>query len=53
MLNKKRHEKMTRVAETHRSNLQKNLQRRLDAAKASGDESLVRQLEMEASYIGL
>lgn len=53
MLNRNRHESATKVAETHRMNLQKNLQRRLNAAKAIGDEALVRQLEVEASYIGL
>ncbi|MBF2026500.1 MAG: hypothetical protein IGS48_07000 [Oscillatoriales cyanobacterium C42_A2020_001] len=53
MLNKKRQEKTTKVSETHRMNLQRNLQRRMDAARASGDENLLRQLEAEASYIGL
>ena len=53
MLNRKRQEKVTKLAETHRVNLQKNLQRRLDAARAIGDEALIRQLEAEASYIGL
>jgi hypothetical protein len=40
------------IAQVHRLNLQKNLQRRLDAAKAKGDERLVRMLEAEASYLG-
>ncbi len=53
MLNKNRQGKVTKVSETHRANLQKNLQRRLNAARATGNEVLVRQLEIEASYIGL
>ncbi len=53
MLNKKRQGNLTNISETHRSNLQKNLQRRLDAARAKGDEALIRQLEAEANYIGM
>lgn len=53
MLNRKRQEKVTKVVETHQMNLHKNLQRRLEAARASGDENLLRQLEAEASYLGL
>jgi plasmid maintenance system killer protein len=53
MLNKKRQEMATKAADAHRVTLQKNLQRRLDVARASGDENLLRQLEAEASYIGL
>lgn len=52
MLNKKRQGNLTSISEVHRSNLQKNLQRRLEAARAKGDENLVRQLEAEANYIG-
>ncbi len=47
-----RQENLTRVSETHRENLRRNLQRRLEAARARGDEQLVRQLEAEAHYIG-
>jgi hypothetical protein len=53
MLNRKRQEKAIKIAETHRMNLQKNIQRRLEAARATGDEALIRQLEAEANYIGL
>lgn len=53
MLNRKRQEKATKLAETHRMNLQKNIQRRLEAARVTGDEALIRQLEAEANYIGL
>jgi len=53
MLNKFRHQSATQTAQTHRANLQKNLERRLDAARAIGNEALIRQLEAEANYIGL
>jgi hypothetical protein len=37
--------------QTHRANIQKNIEHRLQAAIAKGDEQLVRQLEAElASY---
>lgn len=51
-MNRNRQETHTKTSETHRANLQKNLQRRLEAARAKGDEQLVRLLEAEASYIG-
>ena len=53
MLNRKRHQRNVQAAETHRLNMQKNLQRRLEAARASGNEALIQQLEAEANYIGL
>jgi plasmid maintenance system killer protein len=53
ILNKKRQEKATKAAAAHQLTLQKNLQRRLEVARASGDENLLRQLEAEAHYIGL
>lgn len=39
------------VARVHRENLQRNLQRRMDSAKARGDQALLRMLEAEASYL--
>lgn len=51
MLNKKR-QHSSETAQVHHENLQKNLQRRLEAARAKGDETLVRQLEAEAKYLG-
>lgn len=51
-MNTNRQEIRTRVSDTHRANLQKNLQRRLEAARAKGDEQLIRLLEAEASYLG-
>jgi hypothetical protein len=50
-MSKYRHESTAKVASTHRDNLQKNLQRRLEAARTAGNEALVRQLEAEASYL--
>jgi hypothetical protein len=51
-MNKNRQQIIMQTAEAHRETLRKNLQRRLEAARAKGDESLVRQLEAEAQYIG-
>jgi hypothetical protein len=47
-----RQEVMTQLSETHRENLRRNLHRRIEAARASGDENLVRLLEAESNYIG-
>lgn len=52
-MNKNRRETLTENAQRHRETLQKNLQRRLEAARAKGDEQLIRQLEAEASYLGM
>lgn len=52
MLNRNRRQILTETAQMHRENLQKNLERRLEAARAKGDEQLVRLLEAEATYIG-
>lgn len=51
-MNKNRQGNLTQVSQTHRANMQKNLQRRLEAARARGDEALIRLLEAEANYIG-
>jgi hypothetical protein len=51
-MNKNRREMMTQAAEAHRATLRKNLQRRLESARARGDEQLIRLLEAEANYIG-
>jgi hypothetical protein len=40
------------VSRTHQENLRLNLQRRIEAARERGDESLLQQLEAEAQYIG-
>jgi len=51
-MNKNRQETVKKAAQTHQVNMQTNLQRRLEAAQAKGDEALIRQLEAEAKYIG-
>ncbi|MBW4474158.1 MAG: hypothetical protein KME45_27845 [Stenomitos rutilans HA7619-LM2] len=54
IMNKNRQGTLTQAqaSQTHRANMQKNLQRRLEAARAKGDETLIRLLEAEANYIG-
>ncbi len=51
-MNRNRQQSLTQAAQTHRANLRKNLERRLEAARARGDESLIRLLEAEAEYLG-
>ncbi|WP_448597034.1 arginine synthesis PII-interacting regulator PirA [Thermoleptolyngbya sp.] len=51
-LNRKNRVSREQVAQMHHNNLRQNLQRRLEAARAKGDEALIRQLEAEADYIG-
>lgn len=38
------------VGQTHRANIRKSLEHRLQVAKAQGDERLIRQLEAEKQY---
>lgn len=54
IMNKNRQGNLTQAqtTQTHRANMQKNLQRRLETARAKGDEALIRLLEAEANYIG-
>ena len=51
-MNNERHQRLTQSAQLHRANLRKNLERRLEAAKASGDQKLIQILEAESNYIG-
>ncbi|MFN9173801.1 MAG: hypothetical protein ACK58N_04620 [Synechocystis sp.] len=44
---------LTQAAIAHKETLRKNLQHRLERARASGDNSLVSQLEAEAAYLHL
>jgi hypothetical protein len=50
-MNNQRHQTLTKAAATHRETLKKNLQHRLEVARALGNENLVRQLEAEAAYL--
>jgi hypothetical protein len=52
-MNRNRQETLTKAASAHRETLRKNLQHRLEVARAEGDEKLVRQLEAEAKYLHL
>jgi hypothetical protein len=47
-----RMEAARRAQEVHRQNLQRNLEHRLQVARANGDERLIRQLEAEMRYLG-
>lgn len=51
-MNNERHQRLAQAAQLHRANLRKNLERRLEAAKASGNQKLIQILEAESSYIG-
>lgn len=50
-MNKNRQEILKQAAVSHRESLKRSLEHRLEVARASGDERLVRQLEAEASYL--
>ena len=50
IFNKKRQEILTQSAATHRANIQRRLQHRLEIAKAKGDRALIDRLEAEADY---
>lgn len=49
-MNKQRQEILKETAAVHRQNIQKNLQHRLEVARAKGDRQLIRLLEAEASH---
>jgi hypothetical protein len=48
-----RQENIKKAASTHRETLMRSLQHRLEVARSKGDDSLVRQLEAEASYLNM
>lgn len=52
-VNKTRFNKAQNLAAAHRANLKKNLEHRLEVARAKGDETLIRMLEQEASDLHL
>jgi ribosome-binding protein aMBF1 (putative translation factor) len=53
IMNKNRQKIVTEAALAHRETLRKNLQHRIEVARAQGNEKLVRQLEAEATYLNL
>lgn len=52
-MNKNRQQSLTQAAIAHKETLRKNLQHRLELARANGNDSLVSQLEAEAAYLRL
>jgi hypothetical protein len=52
-MNNNRQQSLTNTANAHRETLRKNLQHRLEVARAQGNERLVRELEAEANYLHL
>jgi hypothetical protein len=52
-MNKNRQQVLTQATVAHRETLRRNLQYRLEVARAQGNEALVRQLEAEAAYLHL
>jgi hypothetical protein len=52
-MNKIRQQTLTSAAVAHQESLRKNLQHRLELARTSGNETLIRQLEAEAAYLHL
>ena len=49
-MNKNMQQRFKNAAVTHRANIQRSLQHRLEVARAKGDENLLRQLQAEISY---
>ncbi|BAY34960.1 hypothetical protein NIES2107_68700 (plasmid) [Nostoc carneum NIES-2107] len=47
IMNTNRLQAANQAREAHRENIQRNIERRLQVARANGDERLVRQLEDE------
>ena len=52
-MNNNRQHSLTQAAIAHKETLRKNLQHRLELARANGNDSLVSQLEAEAAYLRL
>ncbi len=51
MLNKNSKSAASEAAIAHRDNLLKNLERRIEVARANGDTNLLKILEAEANYL--
>jgi hypothetical protein len=49
-MSQNRFQVISKSKETHRQNIQRNIEHRLEVAKAKGDERLVGQLEAEIRY---
>ncbi len=53
MMNNKRQDILKDANLSHRESMRKSLNTRLEAARANGNENLVKQLEAEAKYLHL
>jgi len=49
-MNRDMQQRFKRATQTHRANIQRSLEHRLEVARAKGDESLIRQLQAEINY---
>lgn len=49
-MNNTRQQRSREAAQTHRLNIQRSLQHRLEVARAKGDETLISQLQAEINY---
>ena len=52
-MNNKRKEILKNTNLSHRESMRRSLNNRLESARATGNEKLVRQLEAEAKYLHL
>ncbi|MEL6495229.1 MAG: hypothetical protein AAFQ41_08895 [Cyanobacteria bacterium J06623_7] len=53
MMNNKRAKAVKNAYNSHRESMRRSLSARLEAARANGNESLIKQLEAEAKYLHL
>ena len=51
MMNNKRQQVIKSAYLSHRESMRRSLDARLEAARAKGDEQLVKQLQAEAKYL--
>ena len=52
-MNNKRKETVKNANSSHRESMRRSLNNRLEAARAQGNDGLVKQLEAEAKYLHL
>ena len=52
-MNNKRQEVLKNAYSSHRESMRRSLNARLEAARANGNEKLIKQLEAEAKYLHL
>ena len=53
IMNNKRKNVLKNANSSHRESMRRSLNARLEAARANGNESLIKQLEAEAKYLHL